>query len=408
MLVSERPPAFLWAFEWLFIQFSTAIYLLHDFYLKIRDPQPEKAVPLLDTTEVQLGIAWERLQSSSSHSLLRKHLTPDIYHLLKDRKTTSGVTLLDIIRSGIANLDSGVGIYAPNAESYSTFSPLFLRIIDDYHNIAAEVPFRISGARQPAVDFGGPTTGFVNLDPEGKYVISTRIRCARNFAEYPFNSKLTKKQYMDIERRVRWALERSLNGEAKGDYYPLLGMGEEVRKRLVDDRFLFKSGDRFLEAANANRFWPTGRGIFHNVEKTFLVWVNEEDHLRIISMEQGADLPTIYNRLVAALHNIEHNSGMHFARHPDLGYLTFCPTNLGTTIRASVHIRLPKLVGAGLLESVAEKYELQVRGTRGEHSGVEGGVYDISNKRRLGLTEFQAVRTLQRGILAMIEMEESL
>ena len=64
-------------------------------------------------------------------------------------------------------------------------------------------------------------------------------------------------------------------------------MTKEVQEQLISDHFLFKEGDRFLQAANASRYWPTGRGIFHNTEKTFLVWVGEEDHLRIISMQQG-------------------------------------------------------------------------------------------------------------------------
>lgn len=73
--------------------------------------------------------------------------------------------------------------------------------------------------------------------------------------------------------------------DLKGTYYSLTGMEEEARKQLIEDHFLFKEGDRFLEACGLNRDWPEGRGIFHNDEKTFLVWVNEEDQLRIISMQ---------------------------------------------------------------------------------------------------------------------------
>ena len=76
----------------------------------------------------------------------------------------------------------------------------------------------------------------------------------------------------------------SLTGDLAGTYYPLSGMDEKTRQQLVDDHFLFKKGDRFLEAAGINKEWPEGRGIFHNNDKTFLVWVNEEDQLRIISM----------------------------------------------------------------------------------------------------------------------------
>jgi len=69
---------------------------------------------------------------------------------------------------------------------------------------------------------------------------------------------------------------------------------------LIDDHFLFKEGDRFLESCGLNRDWPEGRGIFHNKEKTFLVWINEEDQLRIISMQQGADILAVFTRLSKA------------------------------------------------------------------------------------------------------------
>jgi arginine kinase len=151
-----------------------------------------------------------------------------------------------------------------------------------------------------------------------------------------------------------------LEGELKGSYYPLLGMTKEVQQQLIDDHFLFKEGDRFLQAANACRFWPIGRGIYHNNEKSFLVWVNEEDHLRIISMQQGGDLATIYKRMVAGVSEIEKK--LPFSHSDRFGFLTFCPTNLGTTIRASVHIKLPKLASdKALLDATAGQYNLQVR-----------------------------------------------
>lgn len=129
-----------------------------------------------------------------------------------------------------------------------------------------------------------------------------------------------------------------LEGELKGTYYPLAGMTKEVQQKLIDDHFLFKEGDRFLQTANACRYWPTGRGIYHNDNKTFLVWCNEEDHLRIISMQMGGDLGQVYRRLTTAVNDIEKR--IPFSHDDRLGFLTFCPTNLGTTIRASVHIKV--------------------------------------------------------------------
>ena len=132
-----------------------------------------------------------------------------------------------------------------------------------------------------------------------------------------------------------------MKGELAGKYYPLNKMTAADQKQLIEDHFLFKEGDRFLDAAGMNRDWPEGRGIFHNNEKTFLTWVNEEDQLRIISMQKGGDILGVFRRLSQAAGAIEQVAK--FARDDHLGYITSCPTNLGTALRASVHIKLPFL-----------------------------------------------------------------
>ena len=115
-------------------------------------------------------------------------------------------------------------------------------------------------------------------------IISTRIRVGRNLAEVPLGPGISKEQRDWVETTVSGVL-KTLTGELEGTYYPLKGMSKEDQEQLINDHFLFKEGDRFLAAAGLNREWPDGRGIFHNKEKTFLVWVNEEDQLRIISMQ---------------------------------------------------------------------------------------------------------------------------
>ncbi|XP_058058277.1 arginine kinase 1 isoform X3 [Anopheles bellator] len=347
----------------------------------------------------KLEAGFAKLAASDSKSLLKKYLTKEVFDALKNKKTSFGSTLLDCVQSGFENHDSGVGIYAPDAESYSVFADLFDPIIEDYH-----MGFKKTDKHPPS-EFGD-VNAFGNVDPTGEYVVSTRVRCGRSMQGYPFNPCLTEAQYKEMETKVSATLS-GLEGELKGKFYPLTGMDKAVQQQLIDDHFLFKEGDRFLQAANACRFWPSGRGIYHNDNKTFLVWCNEEDHLRIISMQMGGDLGQVYRRLVTAVNDIEKR--VPFSHHDRLGFLTFCPTNLGTTIRASVHIKVPKLAkDYAKLEATGAKYNLQVRGTRGEHSEAEGGIYDISNKRRMGLTEFQAVKEMYDGISEIIKIEASL
>ncbi|VDN87980.1 unnamed protein product [Brugia pahangi] len=161
-----------------------------------------------------------------------------------------------------------------------------------------------------------------------------------------------------MEDKIRKVLCGFSDPELKGTYYPLTGMTKDVQKQLIDDHFLFKEGDRFLQAANACRYWPVGRGIFHNENKTFLIWINEEDHLRIISMQKGGNVGQVLQRLIKGLKTIE--KSLPFSRDPRLGWLTFCPTNLGTTIRASVHIRLPKISAKSDFKKICDELKLQV------------------------------------------------
>ena len=162
-----------------------------------------------------------------------------------------------------------------------------------------------------------------------------------------------------------------------------------------------------MEACGLNRDWPSGRGIFHNAAKSFLVWVNEEDQLRIISMQMGADIGAVFSRLAIAAAKIEEIA--RFAHDESLGYITSCPTNLGTALRASVHIALPKLgTRKEEFKEIADQFHVQIRGIHGEHSESADHVYDISNKRRLGRSEVDLVQDMYNGVKAMITREKEL
>ncbi|XP_076664401.1 arginine kinase [Andrena cerasifolii] len=343
--------------------------------------------------------AYAKFAKTDSTSMLKKHLTQEVFDQLKTRMTRNGSTLMDVIQSGLMNPDSNVGLYAADQEAYSVFSALFNPVIEEYHgNFTANDV-------HPQLDWGNPEE-LGDVDPEGKYVVSTRIRCARSIEGYPLNPTMTADHYINLEKKVKEVL-MSLAGELKGTYHALATMDKQTQQQLINDHFLFKEGDRFLEAANANRFWPAGRGIFFNEAKTFLVWCNEEDHMRLISMEKGGNLTSVYSRLVKAVSDVQKK--VEFSRHQRLGYLTFCPTNLGTTIRASVHIRLPKVsADYARFEQIADMYNLQIRGTRGEHSESVGGVYDISNRRRMGLTEREVVFEMRNGVIELIKQEKQL
>ena len=124
-------------------------------------------------------------------------------------------------------------------------------------------------------------------------------------------------------------------------------------------------------------------------------------------MQQGGDIKEVFTRLVDAIKSIETKVPFSYSKH--LGYITSCPTNLGTAMRASVHIALPNLAkNMEAFKAITDKHHLQIRGIHGEHSESEGGIYDISNRRRLGITEVEAVQDMYDGVAALIAAEKKL
>ena len=115
----------------------------------------------------------------------------------------------------------------------------------------------------------------------------------------------------------------------------------------------------------------------------------------------------VFSRLALAANKIEEKAK--FANDEHLGYIATCPTNMGTGLRASVHISLPKLmVNAKLHQEIADKYHVQIRGIHGEHTETDDGVFDISNLRRLGRNEVELVQDMYDGVKAMIRAEKFL
>jgi arginine kinase len=338
-------------------------------------------------------------KDAKNNSITKKHLTDAIVAKYENKKTSLGGTLALCVNTNAYN-PGALLCRSADSEAYETFRDFFDAVIKDYHKVSG------NNISHPKQNFGDPKNlPFGAVDPTGKYVVSTRVRCGRTVKGYPFAPVITKNDRIALESKIADAL-RSLDGELKGKYHGLDGMDKNLQKQLIADHFLFRDDDNVLRDAGGYRDWPTGRGIFFNNAKTFLVWINEEDHLRIISMQQGGNLAAVYKRLTLAVQTLEKK--LDFVTHDRFGFLTFCPSNLGTTMRASVHVRIPHLARMPNFKEMVEGYNLQARGTGGEHTASVGGVYDISNMRRLGLTEIQAAQEMAKGVAQIIELEQSL
>merc|ERR1719440_1912814 len=189
-------------------------------------------------------------------------------------------------------------------------------------------------------------------------------------------------------------------------------MDEKKEEDLRSKGNLFQEPDStLLLSSGCGRHWPDARGVFHNDARNFFVWVNEEDHMRIISMEKGDNVRAIFNRFSNATREIQSvlkNEGYDFMHNEHLGYILTCPSNLGTGLRAGAMVKVPKLSARPDFKDTLKKMRLQARGTAGVDSASTGGTWDISNADRLGKSETTLVNIFIEGVAQMIKWEQKL
>ena len=190
-------------------------------------------------------------------------------------------------------------------------------------------------------------------------------------------------------------------------------ISDEKYQELVDAHVMFKDmdADPYLKSAGISSDWPYGRGCWQSADKQCIIWFGEEDQLRIMCMKKGTRLDEVFTRLKGMLDTVESIEGIDFAKNENYGYVTSCPSNLGTGMRASVHIKLPNLTKDGTdkkAKEVARPLGLSVRGTGGEHTPIGAdGTVDISPSARLFIEERQIIEALYNGIELLMKEEQA-
>jgi len=400
---------------------------------EVEETFPEGQNPYFDLImDVDLGAnKWPAAltghKAASGHqSLMAKTMTEELFEEYKDVVTPNGWTIARAINSGTCHPSSFVGCHAGDKESYKIFEKLFNPVIEGYH-----VGYALDGSQSHVTDMDvDKIEEALGAGTQSK-IISTRIRCARNLNFFPLNpggTKETRLQIADLMEKVFATFE----GDLAGKFHRHTDMTAEETKDLVDKHFLFRGKDKMQAASGYHADWPHGRGIFVSHDEQFLVWCNEGDHLRIISMEKGGDVKSVFGRLgraVAAMEAgvkavaadlikeaaekrgeevAEDEVPSPFMSDPILGMITCCPSNLGTCMRGSVHILVPKLIasiGFEKIDEIARGMNCQARGSSGEHSEVIDRI-DISNWRRLGFTEYSLVQDMIKCANALAQMED--
>lgn len=232
---------------------------------------------------------------------------------------------------------------------------------------------------------------------EGDVVISSRIRLARNLRDYPFPHLLNLQQKNEIANKVKEALENSNSYIAKSFNFINMARLSAIEASSLVERHLISPAFAKDRA---------GKYLLITDDETISIMINEEDHLRIQVLSEGLSVREAYetaDKIDTLLDN-----ALGFAFHNKLGYLTQCPTNLGTGLRASVMLHLPALQSGGVigrLEDNLSKIGLILRGTFGEGSDAQVGLYQLSNQVTLGLSEETAIDNLRSVALQIISNE---
>ncbi|MDB4755900.1 MAG: protein arginine kinase [Pirellulaceae bacterium] len=231
--------------------------------------------------------------------------------------------------------------------------------------------------------------------PESDIVISSRIRLARNLGDYPFIKRCTDIDKANIESTVGQHLKEHAN--LSDTFYFNVADLEQLDRQFLVERQLISREHADGEGA---------RAVAIDKKEMFSVMINEEDHLRMQVMKSGLDLQNAWNQITEIDNSLEEK--IRFAFDAKLGYLTACPTNVGTGMRVSVMLHLPALVFTRQIEKVfrsLQKINLAVRGLYGEGSQAMGDFYQISNQITLGKSEEELIDQVTDVVPVLIGYE---
>lgn len=231
--------------------------------------------------------------------------------------------------------------------------------------------------------------------PESDIVISSRIRLARNLADFPFIRRCSDEDRLSIERTVRARMEK-LEDWADVRYVDVDELSEVDRQFLVERQLI----SRELAETDGSR------AVAIDPNEQFSVMINEEDHLRIQVMQSGLNLQAAWQR-INQLDNLLEGS-ITYAFHKQFGYLTACPTNVGTGVRISAMLHLPALLATQQIDKVfrsLQKISVTVRGLFGEGSQNTGDFYQVSNQITLGKSEEDLIQQVSEVVPLLIDYE---
>ncbi len=231
---------------------------------------------------------------------------------------------------------------------------------------------------------------------EADVVISSRIRFARNLSGFPFITKCKEQDLQQIEEKVK-------------DITTNLGYGIRfLRLKDIDDITKMSLVEKHIISPNFALRQDDEGAILINDDENISIMINEEDHLRIQILGAGFDVDNLMNLAIEVDEKLQKN--LDFAYSKKYGFLTACPTNVGTGVRVSVMVHLPGLTKTGNIQKILEvisNFGMNIRGIYGEGTKAYGDMYQISNKQTLGISEKEIIKNLKAIVEKIIEQERT-
>ncbi len=240
---------------------------------------------------------------------------------------------------------------------------------------------------------------YLEQNQDDDIAVSTRIRLARNLRAYPFENRMTLEQKNKLWSDIKTLFQNAnLKQNAELGFIDIEKLTPEQLVSLVE---------KHLISPNFSQN-PKGAGLVLSADESISVMINEEDHIRIQTLSSGLNL----RQTLQAANLIDDilDASLLYAFDEKLGYLTQCPTNLGTGLRASVMLHLPALEANGVIGRISQmvsKLGLTIRGTYGEGTRVNGAFYQLSNQVTLGISEEGAIDNLRAIASQIIAQERS-
>ncbi|MDK2800823.1 MAG: protein arginine kinase [Clostridiales bacterium] len=241
------------------------------------------------------------------------------------------------------------------------------------------------------------TAWYIDQGPERDVIISSRIRLARNFKDFPFPTRMNREQGEQVIKKSKEAILENITLTSQSfEFIPMNSLSVIDRQVMVEKHLV---SPEMLQNVHS-------RGVFLNKAENISIMVNEEDHLRIQCLFTGMQLDEAWDSANKLDNVLEEKIA--YAYSEDYGYLTSCPTNVGTGMRASVMIHLPALAITGYLNSLlsaVSKLGIAVRGLYGEGTEARGNVFQISNQITMGISEEETLENLKGIVKQIIDQE---